>query len=192
MTDAVVIWVTEGTWRASVDAALRFVPSGAEITLLHVTPAELTEAAHGAYLGLFGRGRAGRDPGPRVGELAAAAAGELLGAAAERLGRPCRRAVRHGIPEREVVTAVADAGLLVMARDGDRSRLGPKSLGKAARFVVDHAPCPVLVVWPETAPAVDTIPPPPPKPRHQPPRPPHPPHPPRPPGRDSDSGDDYR
>jgi hypothetical protein len=48
-----------------------------------------------------------------------------------------------------VVTAAPDADLLIMARDGDRPRLGPKSLGKAARFVIDHAPCPVLLVWPE-------------------------------------------
>jgi len=38
--------------------------------------------------------------------------------------------------------------LLVLARDGDRSRAGPASLGPGARFVVDHAPCQVLLVWP--------------------------------------------
>lgn len=166
--DPVVVWITEGTWPASVDATLRFVPPGAPIMLLHVTPAELPEAAHGAYLGLFGRGQPGRDPGQRVAELAAVSAGELLDAAARRLGRPCQWVERRGVPEREVVTAAAGAGLLVMARDGDRSRLGPKSLGKASRFVVDHAPCPVLLVWPGTAPAVETIPPPPPHPHHQP------------------------
>jgi nucleotide-binding universal stress UspA family protein len=160
----VVIWITEGTWRAGVDAALRLVPPGAPITLLHVTPAELPEAAHGAYLGLLGRGQPGRDPGRRVAGLAAISAGELLDAAARRLGRPCQRMELRGVTEREVVHAAADADLLIMARDGDRSRLGPKSLGKAARFVIDHAPCPVLLVWPETAPAVDTIPPPPPHP----------------------------
>jgi nucleotide-binding universal stress UspA family protein len=170
---AVVIWITEGTWQASVDAALRLAPPGAPVTLLHVTPAELAEAAHGAYLGLFGRGRPERDPGLRVAELAGVSAGELLDAAARRLGRPCRRIARRGVPEREVVTVAADAALLIVARDGDRSRLGPKSLGKAARFVVDHAPCPVLVVWPGTAPAVGTIPPPPHG--HHPPGPPHPP-----------------
>jgi hypothetical protein len=53
-----------------------------------------------------------------------------------------------------------------MARDGDRSRLGPKSLGKAVRFVVDHAACPVLLVWPEPPPDVGTIPPPPPHHHH--------------------------
>jgi hypothetical protein len=49
----------------------------------------------------------------------------------------------------------------VLARDGDRSRLGPHSLGPAARFVVDHAPCRVLLVWPDEPPEVADIPPPP-------------------------------
>jgi nucleotide-binding universal stress UspA family protein len=52
-----------------------------------------------------------------------------------------------------------DADLLVAARDGDRSRLGPASLGPVTRFVVDHAPCPVLLVWPEPASPVGSMPP---------------------------------
>lgn len=159
---SVYIWVTEGTWRASVDAALNLAPAGAEFTLLHVTPAAVTDAARGAYLGLFGRG--GRDPGAKVAELAAAAAADLLAAAADRLGSRCERLEIQGQAERAVVRAAAAADLLVMARDGDQSRLGPKSLGRAARFIVDHAACPVLLVWPETAPGVGTLPPPP----HQP------------------------
>jgi nucleotide-binding universal stress UspA family protein len=180
--DTVVIWITEGTWQASVDAALSFVAPGTPITLLHVTATELPEAAHGAYLGLFGRARPDRDPGPQVAKLAAQSAADLLDAATARLGRPASRIERSGIPEREVVTAVADAALLIVARDGDRSRLGPKSLGKATRFVVDHAPCPVLVVWPEPAPTVATIPPPPPREPGSP-KPPKPPKPHGPPGR---------
>jgi nucleotide-binding universal stress UspA family protein len=157
---SVLIWVAEGTWRASVDAGLSLAPTGARYTLLHVTPAEVADAAHGAYLGLFGRG--GRDPGARLEELATASASDLLEAAAGRLGRDCEKLEIHGHTERAVVAASARADLLVMARDGDRSRLGPKSLGKAARFVVDHAACPVLLVWPESAPDIGTIPPPPP------------------------------
>jgi nucleotide-binding universal stress UspA family protein len=145
-----------------VDAALNLAPAGAEFTLLHVTPAAVTDAAHGAYLGLFGRG--GRDPGTKVAELAAASAADLLAAAAGRLGSRCERLEIQGQAERAVVRAAADADLLVMARDGDQSRLGPKSLGRAARFIVDHAACPVLLVWPESAPGVGTLPPPP----HQP------------------------
>jgi nucleotide-binding universal stress UspA family protein len=164
---SVFIWVSEGTWRASVDAALSLAPAGARFTLLHVTPAEVADAAQGAYLGLLGRG--GPDPGARLDQLAAASAADLLDAAARRLDRPCERLEIHGSTEREVVRACARADLLVMARDGDRSRLGPKSLGRAARFVVDHAACPVLLVWPEPAPDIGTMPPPP---HHR-----HPPHP---------------
>jgi hypothetical protein len=66
-------------------------------------------------------------------ELAAAQT-RLLDEAEVRLGRSARRATRQGRPEREVVAACADADLLVLARDGDRSRLGPKSLGPHTWF----------------------------------------------------------
>ena len=169
---SVYIWVGEGTWRASVDAALSLAPTGARYTLLHVTPTDVPDAARGAYAGLFGRGhRAGDDPGPRLEKMAATSAGDLLEAAARRLGRRCERLEIQGRPERVVVAASADADLLVVARDGDPTRLGPKSLGKVTRFVVDHAACPVLLVWPASAPDVATIPPPP---HHSPPPPHHP------------------
>jgi len=157
----VLVWVSEGTWQASVDAALHLAPAGARFTLLHVTPEEVRETARGAYLGLFGRGDPGRDPAPRIAGISAAAAADLLEAAARRLGRPCDRIERSGRAEQEVVTAAAGADLLIVARDGDRSRLGPKSLGRATRFAVDHAPCPVTLVWPDPAPGMATIPPPP-------------------------------
>jgi len=156
---SVYIWVCEGTWRASVDAALSLAPAGARFTLLHVTSAEVADAARGAYAGLFGRG--GHDPAIRLEEMAAAAASDLLQAAADRLGRDCDRLEIQGRPERAVVSASARADLLIVARDGDRARLGPKSLGRTTRFVVDHAACPVLLVWPGSAPDVATIPPPP-------------------------------
>ena len=172
----VLVWVTEDTWRAAVDAVAELAPEPAAVTLLHVTPADPPEVAHAAYLGLFGRGPADRDPRSRMAGTAAASAAELLEAAAGRLGRPCQQIARTGRTEREVVAAAAGADLLIMARDGDRSRLGPKSLGKETRFALDHAPCAVLLVWPEPAPAVETIPPPPP---HPPDGPHHPPPPPR-------------
>ncbi|MFJ8634848.1 universal stress protein [Streptomyces sp. NPDC093568] len=159
---AVVVWIVEGTWPACVDAARTHAPDYAEIVLLHVTGHDVADAAHGAFAGLLGRGHPERDPGTRVEHLAAASAETLLGAAAERLGRPCTRVERTGRVEREVVAATEDADLLVLARDGDRSRLGPHSLGPASRFVVDHAPCPLLLVWPEPAPGLTTMPPPPP------------------------------
>ena len=160
-----------------MDAALDLAPAGARFTLLHVTSAEVPDAVHGAYAGLLGR--AGPDPGSRLEEMAAVSAGELLEAAAARLrrglGRSCERLEVAGRAERAVVAASAQADLLIVARDGDRARLGPKSLGKATRFVVDHAACPVLLVWPGSPPGVATIPPPPdhPPPPHHPPPPGH-------------------
>jgi nucleotide-binding universal stress UspA family protein len=163
---AVIVWIVEGTWPACVDAARQVTPADADIVLLHVTGGEAPGAAHGAYAGLLGRGRPGRDPGPRLAELGAASARELIEAAAGRLGRPCTTAERHGRAEREVVAAADGASLLILARDGDDTRLGPKSLGPASRFVVDHAPCPVLLVWPREAPPVGSLPPPPRHPHH--------------------------
>jgi nucleotide-binding universal stress UspA family protein len=159
----VITWIVEGTWPACVDAARRIAPAGAHIVLLHVTGDDVPATAHGAYAGLLGRGRPGRDPGPRLAELGAASARELLEAAAERLGRPYATAERHGRAEREVVAAAEGADLLILARDGDDTRLGPRSLGPASRFVVDHAPCPVLLVWPRGAPSAGSVPPPPPR-----------------------------
>jgi nucleotide-binding universal stress UspA family protein len=164
----VIAWIVEGTWFACADAARTHAPDDAEITLLHVTASEVPGAARGAYAGLLGRARPERDPGARLEHLASASAGQLLDAAVERLARPCTRSERVGRVEREVVAAAEGAGLLILARDGDRAHLGPRSLGPASRFIVDHAPCPVLLVWPEPAPSVDTIPPPPPRPPHRP------------------------
>jgi nucleotide-binding universal stress UspA family protein len=156
-----------------VDAARPLLPADAEITLLHVSPTEVEEAAAGALAGLLGRGRPGpgRHPAERLSALSKQAAAELLVAAAARLGRAARRQATTGRVERVVVQAAQDADLLVAARDGDRSSLGPASLGPATRFVVDHAPCPVLLVWPDEAPGVESIPPPHP-PRLGPPAPP--------------------
>ncbi|MFI9051490.1 universal stress protein [Streptomyces sp. NPDC053427] len=158
----VIAWIVEGTWPACIDAARTHAPPDVDIVLLHVTGPDVPGAAHGAFAGLLGRARPDRDPGTALEHLAAASAEELLAHAAERLGRPCTRVERTGRVEREVVAAAEGADLLVLARDGDPSHLGPHSLGPASRFIVDHAPCPLLLVWPETAPGIATIPPPPP------------------------------
>jgi nucleotide-binding universal stress UspA family protein len=154
----VLVWITEGTWHAAVDAARTHAPADADIVLLHVTGDDI---AHGAFAGLLGRGHRERDPGTQLEAMAANAAADLLTAAAQRLDRPhVNRQSRHGRIEREVVKAADDADLLICARDGDH-HLGPRSLGPATRFVVNHAPCPVLLVWPHDAPAIGTLPPPP-------------------------------
>jgi nucleotide-binding universal stress UspA family protein len=58
---------------------------------------------------------------------------------------------RQGRPEREIVNIAAEwqADLVILcprAEYGGKSTIGPKSVGHVARFVVDHAPCPVLLV----------------------------------------------
>jgi nucleotide-binding universal stress UspA family protein len=160
----VIIWISEGTWQATVDAARVHAPAAADLVLLHVTRDDVTEMVRGSLAGLLGRDRRGRDAVSQVESIAHATAAALLDDAARRLGRPATRLERHGRVEREVVRAADGADLLICARDGDRHRLGPRSLGPATRFAVDHAPCPVLLVWPEAAPAVGSIPPPPPPP----------------------------
>jgi nucleotide-binding universal stress UspA family protein len=178
----VVVWVVEGTWHSCIDAAEEVAPADADIALVYVVDEEISRVAHGAFAGLMGRGghRDRRDPGVQADTITAEAGRELLAAAAERLARPCTSQLRHGRVEREVVAASDGADLLIVARDGDRRRLGPKSLGRASRFVVDHAPCTVLLVWPGTSPDIATIPPPPPGPpppgHRPPPGPPPPPH----------------
>jgi nucleotide-binding universal stress UspA family protein len=73
----------------------------------------------------------------------------LLAEAQVLLGRQAVSEARRGRVEREVVAEEMD--LLMLARDGDRAHRGPRSLGPTARYVVDHAPCAVLLIWPDTA-----------------------------------------
>ena len=150
----VLVWITDDTWAACVDAARRLAPADQGITLLHVTDSAAADAARGAFTGLLGR--AGRDPGAQLEAMADSAATELLDAAAARLGRAADRVRRHGRPEHQVTEAARGASLLVVAREG--AEAGPKSLGKAARFVVDHAPCPVLLIWPGPVPEGPPVP----------------------------------
>jgi nucleotide-binding universal stress UspA family protein len=126
--------------------------------LLVIDP-DSVEAVAGARAALLGRG--GPEIGTTVEQTLIAAETALFDAAQARLGRPADRITRRGRAEREVVAACAHADLLVLARDGDRTRLGPHSLGHATRFVVDHAPCRVLLVWPDEPPNLATLPSPP-------------------------------
>jgi nucleotide-binding universal stress UspA family protein len=168
----IVIWVVEGTWQGCIDAASHSLSPGSQVALLHVTPSDVTGVAEAASAGLLGRTFPGRRPTRSFEDVADEAATELLAAAAARLGRRDAELLqRRGRVELEVIRAVAEnVDLLVVARDGDHSRLGPHSLGPATRFVVDHAPCAVLLVWPDQPPGIESIPPPPPPGHLHPPR----------------------
>jgi nucleotide-binding universal stress UspA family protein len=155
-----VIWIAEETWRACVRHARELLPERVEVTLLHVAPSDAEELAAAGPAGLLGRRRAPRPPERDLRTISDEEARQVLEAASDLLGRDCAIAARRGRVEREVVAACADADLLVAARDG-QPKLGPKSLGPRARFIVDHAPCTVVLVWAEEPPGIETIPAPP-------------------------------
>lgn len=160
-----VVLITDGVWEAAVDAARDAVPADAGIELLHVATDDAEHVLHGAFTGLMGRGRR---VSASVDEDVSRETEALLAAAAERLGRPCETRALKGRPERAAVAAAEGADLLIMSRDGDFSRLGPHSIGHTSRFIIDHVPCRLLLVWPGSVPPVSSIPPPPP-PGHRPP-----------------------
>lgn len=157
----ITIWVREGTWPACVDAA-RELAGGhpAEVTLIAVREAS-PAAPDPGFGSLMGRGRR-RQAVEQLDQLSHDAAEAMLRRAHDRLGQDATVRLESGFPERIVTAAAAEADYLILGRDGDRSRLGPASLGKHTRFVVDHAPCRVLLIWPGSAPDLGSIPPPPP------------------------------
>ena len=146
-----VIWIAGNMWEACVDAARALVPADAKLTLLHVTSDDVEALVGDSRAGLLGR-RA-PPPAPALRQASTEQAQALLADAAAHLGRPSHLQARRGRIEREVIDACADADLLVLARDGELHP-GPKSLGPRTRFVVDHAPCRVLLVWPDAPQAI--------------------------------------
>lgn len=153
-----LVWISENTWEACVDQARALLPEQAQITLLHVAASDIEEVAAGARLA-----RLGRHPPPPSEPLSALSAEEaqaLLAAAQARLARPASTVARRGRVEREVLAACAGSDILILARDGE-SRAGPKSLGPRTRYVVDHAPCTVVLVWGQEPSGGDPFPPPP-------------------------------
>ena len=157
-----LVWIIEDTWEATIDDAAQFLPGDTEITLLHVASTEPETVAAAARRGLLGRHPPEPSAPQALREISDQAADDLLAEAHTRLGRPATLRARRGRVEREVVSAAEGMDVLVLARDGDRERLGPRSLGPATRFVIDHAPCRILLIWPDAAPELTTIPPPPP------------------------------
>lgn len=153
-----LVWLVEDSWEATVDAAARLLPGGAEVTLVYVVSGQAEELAHGAEAGLLGRHHPPPPHEPKLESISEEAARELLSDARLRLAAHApievgghaetETVVRHGRPEREVIAAAARADLLIMARSPGAEHPGPHSLGPPTRFVVDHAPCAVLLVWP--------------------------------------------
>jgi nucleotide-binding universal stress UspA family protein len=150
-----LLWISESSWRACVDAARDLLPADADVTILHVAASDVEELAEHPGPGRLGR-RHRPPPGPTVRQIGESEAWALLESARERFGRPAQTVARRGRVEREVLEAGADADLLVLVRDGEPRR-GPKSLGPKTRFVVDHVACAVLLAWPEPSPGLDAM-----------------------------------
>jgi hypothetical protein len=122
----VLVWIAPAGWEACVDTALAL--PAAEVTLLQVAEAPPAPG------GLLGR---------RPHHVPAPPADDLLDAAQERLGRPGRAPVAVRPARARGRRGLRPAGPLAHQR-ARRSALARY----ATRFVVDHAPCPILLVWP--------------------------------------------
>ena len=145
----VLVWIAEGTWKAAVVAAKQFVPADAQITLLHVMPAEAQAVAREAPQALLGRWHARSTEA--LQSIAVQVASGLLADARVLLGRDATLNAQGGRVGDAVVAAAQKTDLLVVARDCHYAGEGPHSLGPTARYVLDHAPCPVLLVWSDQA-----------------------------------------
>jgi nucleotide-binding universal stress UspA family protein len=144
---AVMVWINPAAaWESAVDAAAGLACD--EVILLLVTG---DVAEQDAFNGLLGP--AGNEPGEAFAGIEEDQAAALFDEAEARIGRPVRRLWERGVPEHEVVAAAGAADMLVCVRDGARGLPGPDSLGPVTRFVVDHAPCRVLLVWPGERPS---------------------------------------
>lgn len=139
---AVIVWINPDTvWESAVDAVVRL--GCEEVVLLLVTGGD---AAGDHLTGLLGP--SGHEPGEAFAGIEEDQAAALFDEAEARMGRPVRRRWERGTPEHRVIAAAHGGDLLVCVRDGAEGLPGPGSLGPATRFVVDHAPCEVLLVWP--------------------------------------------
>lgn len=139
----VLVWIVEDTWQATVAAATSLA-ADADITLLHVAASDAEAVADPARHGLLGRPP--RHIDAELQAISDQSAQDLLADAQKLLGREATLVARRGRVEHEVVAAAAGMDLLVLSRGGDGEHRGPRSFGRAARFVVDHAPCAVLLV----------------------------------------------
>jgi nucleotide-binding universal stress UspA family protein len=145
----VLVWIVEGTWMAAIAAARQFASADAQITLLHVIPAEAQAVAREAPQALLGRWH-GRST-EAFQSIAVQVASGLLADAQALLGRDATLNAQSGRVGEVVVAAAQKTDLLVVARDCDHVGEGPHSLGPTARYVVDHSPCSVLLVWSDQA-----------------------------------------
>jgi len=149
----ILVCVDGGSAGQLLATALPLVASSARWKAVHVI-----DARGRLDLGALRRGIGAAGPLPPHAVAAIEAAGRehasvvLAAAEAAFVERGLLRetgVVRIGEPGREICLAATDwsADLLVLrASRHSRPEPGPRSVGHTARFVVDHAPCPVLLI----------------------------------------------
>jgi hypothetical protein len=118
----------------------------AQVTILHVAQEAV---ARGARHGLLGRTHPSTVKQLRKASSQASLA--LLAAARTLFGRAVEVEARAGRVEHEVIAAAEHLDVLIAGRDGERRRPSPRSTSPTTRFIIDHAPCAALPVWPESA-----------------------------------------
>ncbi|HVA91956.1 MAG TPA: universal stress protein [Chloroflexota bacterium] len=128
----------------------RAVPlAGADVLLVHVINSTREED----WQRMAGHHWLGRYSAPRherVREAETQTAREILDEAvafSQAWPAASRRAVDlQGNPERELVRLALAEHVDLLAVGQHRVELGPHAIGRCARFVIDHAPCSVLLV----------------------------------------------
>lgn len=125
---------------------------GQTFALLYVTdtgPHKEMELQRSRFLRPYDLASPRRD---QIREVEASSAQDILLEGKRLLNQPSiETAHRIGRPEREIVNFAASwrADLIIIcprALYNEHHTIGPKSIGHVARFVLDHAPCPVLLV----------------------------------------------
>ena len=86
-----------------------------------------------------------------AGEAASRAVIEEAMQAAQRFGLKATEIIREGQPEKIIIQVAREMEvtlIAIWAREGraGHPRIGPAALGHTARFVIDHAPCDVLLL----------------------------------------------
>jgi nucleotide-binding universal stress UspA family protein len=150
-----VLCCLDGTNSEQVSRALSTLLTAAERTigLLYVTDLEPHHEIERKREGLL---RPRHPSGPlreKIQQAEAAAAQDILQEGLRYVPQ-AETLSREGRPEREIIQCAAEwhADVIVISSRSPAfggPALGPKSVGHVARFVLDHAPCPVLLIRPQ-------------------------------------------
>lgn len=150
----VVLCVDGGAPGRLLNAALPLVPSGATWAMVHVIDTRDRVDLGLLRAGVPGSGSLGANQRALIESAGREHARTVLEAAeasleARALSRESSR-IEVGEPGRVICALAteirADLVVLFARRRGGGPSTGPPSVGHTARYVVDHAPCPVLLV----------------------------------------------